>query len=130
MPFPMLGSRSTIFCDPVQGSVGAELALGAQDGFVAFGDNPTLPLPLLQDLTRNHPPGSDDVHQVPLSLRNVEDFLYDRGIDICVTVRPDRMKRLWTDEEKRLICFQTAAPGVTVAPVARRYAVNANMVFK
>lgn len=38
-----------------------------------------------------------------------------------------RTKRLWTDEEKRSICFQTAAPGVSVA---RRYAVNANMVFK
>ena len=41
-----------------------------------------------------------------------------------------RTKRLWTDVEKRSICFQTAAPGVSVAQVARRYAVNANMVFK
>ena len=41
-----------------------------------------------------------------------------------------RTKRLWTDEEKRSICFQTTAPGVSVAQVARRYAVNANMVFK
>ena len=41
-----------------------------------------------------------------------------------------RTKRLWTDEEKRSICFQTAASGVSVAQVARRYAVNANMVFK
>jgi transposase len=41
-----------------------------------------------------------------------------------------RTKRLWTDEEKRSICFQTAAPGVSVDQVARRYAVNANMVFK
>jgi transposase len=41
-----------------------------------------------------------------------------------------RTKRLWTDEEKRSICFQTAAPGVSVAQVARRYAVNANMVFE
>ena len=39
-------------------------------------------------------------------------------------------KRLWTDEEKRSICFQTAAPGVSVAQVARRYSVNANMGFK
>ena len=39
-------------------------------------------------------------------------------------------KRLWTDEEKRSICFQTAAPGVSVAQVARRYAVNANLIFK
>lgn len=41
-----------------------------------------------------------------------------------------RTKRLWTDEEKRTICFQTAAPGVSVAQVARRYAMNANMIFK
>jgi transposase len=41
-----------------------------------------------------------------------------------------RTKRLWTDDEKRSICFQTSAPGVSVAQVARRYAVNANMVFK
>jgi transposase len=39
-------------------------------------------------------------------------------------------KRLWTDEEKRSICFQTTAPGVSVAQVARRYAVNANLIFK
>jgi len=41
-----------------------------------------------------------------------------------------RTKRLWTDEEKRSICFQTTAPSVSVAQVARRYAMNANMVFK
>jgi transposase len=42
-----------------------------------------------------------------------------------------RTKRLWTDEEKRSICFQTAAPGVSVAPqVALCYAVNANLIFK
>ena len=37
-------------------------------------------------------------------------------------------KRLWTDEEKRSICFQTTAPGVSVAQVAQRYAVNANLI--
>ena len=41
-----------------------------------------------------------------------------------------RHKRLWTDEEKRSICYQTRAPGVSVAQVARRYAVNANLIFK
>ncbi len=41
-----------------------------------------------------------------------------------------RTKRLWTDEEKRSICLQTTAPGVSVAQVARRYAVNANLIFK
>jgi hypothetical protein len=37
-----------------------------------------------------------------------------------------RTKRLWTDEEKRSICLQTTAPSVSVAQVARRYAMNAN----
>ena len=41
-----------------------------------------------------------------------------------------RMKRLWTDDEKRSICLQTAAPGVSVSQVALRYAVNANLIFK
>ena len=41
-----------------------------------------------------------------------------------------RTKRLWTDEEKRSICFQTTASGVSVAQVAQRYAVNANLIFK
>ena len=41
-----------------------------------------------------------------------------------------RTRRLWTDEEKRSICFQTTAPGVSVAQVALRYTVNANLIFK
>ena len=41
-----------------------------------------------------------------------------------------RAKRLWTDEEKRSICLQTTTRDVSVAQVARRYALNANMIFK
>ena len=41
-----------------------------------------------------------------------------------------RTRRLWTDEEKRSICLQTTAPGVSVAQVALRYPVNANLIFK
>ena len=41
-----------------------------------------------------------------------------------------RTKRLWTDEEKRSICLQTTAPGVSVAQVALRYTVNVNLIFK
>lgn len=37
-------------------------------------------------------------------------------------------KRLWSDDEKRSICLQTKAPGVSVAQVARRYAMNANLI--
>ena len=41
-----------------------------------------------------------------------------------------RKKRFWADEEKREICAQATMPGMSVAQVARRYAVNANLVFK
>jgi transposase len=41
-----------------------------------------------------------------------------------------RQHRLWTAEEKRSICLQTRAPGVSVAQVARRYALNSNLIFK
>ena len=41
-----------------------------------------------------------------------------------------RTKRLWTDEEKRSICLHTTITGVSVEQVARRYALNANVVFK
>lgn len=39
-------------------------------------------------------------------------------------------KRFWSDDEKRFICEQTLAPGVSVAQVARRYSMNANLIFK
>ncbi len=41
-----------------------------------------------------------------------------------------RRRRIWDDEEKRRIVAQTRVPGVSVSQVARRYDVNANMVFK
>ena len=41
-----------------------------------------------------------------------------------------RRNRIWSAEEKRSICHQTQAPGVSVAQVARRYALNANLIHK
>lgn len=41
-----------------------------------------------------------------------------------------RKKRFWADEEKQEICAQATTPGMSVAQVARRYAVNANLIFK
>ena len=41
-----------------------------------------------------------------------------------------RRYRRWNAEEKRSICRQTRAPGVSVAQVARRHALNANLIFK
>jgi len=38
-------------------------------------------------------------------------------------------KRSWSDDEKRSICEQTLMPGVSVAQVARRYSVNAKLIF-
>lgn len=40
-----------------------------------------------------------------------------------------KKRRSWSDDEKREICQQTMAPGVSVAQVARRYAMNANMIY-
>lgn len=40
-----------------------------------------------------------------------------------------RKRRVWSDDEKRMICGQTRVPGVSVSQVARRYDVNANLVF-
>lgn len=39
-------------------------------------------------------------------------------------------KRFWSDEEKVSICAQTCAPGVSIAQVARRYAMNTNLIHK
>lgn len=41
-----------------------------------------------------------------------------------------RRRRFWNDDEKRWIVAQTRVAGVSVSQVARRYYVNANMVFK
>src|SRR5215213_5527758 len=44
---------------------------------------------------------------------------------------PRRRKcRRWNAEEKRSICRETRAPGVSVAQVVRRHALNANLIFK
>ena len=40
-----------------------------------------------------------------------------------------KKRRAWSDDEKRMICGQTRLPGVSVSQVARRYDVNANLVF-
>src|SRR3954468_7737029 len=41
-----------------------------------------------------------------------------------------RRYRHWSGEEKRSICRETRAPGVSVAQVARRHALSANLIFK
>ena len=40
-----------------------------------------------------------------------------------------RKRRVWSDGEKRMICVQARLPAVSVSQVARRYDVNANLVF-
>ncbi len=44
--------------------------------------------------------------------------------------KPRRTRRRWSLDEKRLIVAQTLVAGSSVSRVARRYDVNANMVFK
>jgi len=39
-------------------------------------------------------------------------------------------KRVWSDEEKRSICMQARVSDVSVAQVARRYAMNTNLIHK
>jgi len=41
-----------------------------------------------------------------------------------------RVRRFWDNAEKRKIVAQTRVPGVSVAQVARRYDMNANLIFK
>jgi transposase len=41
-----------------------------------------------------------------------------------------RIRRSWSDEEKRSICLQTLVPGVSIAQGALRYAMNVNLIFK
>ncbi len=41
-----------------------------------------------------------------------------------------RERRFWSADEKRRIVAQARTPGVSVSQVARRYDVNANLVFK
>src|SRR4051794_9747279 len=41
-----------------------------------------------------------------------------------------RKYRRWNAEEKRSICRETRAAGVSVAQVARRHELNANLIFK
>ena len=49
---------------------------------------------------------------------------------LVVAGKKGQKKRLWSDDEKRSICDQTLAAGVSVAQVARRYSMNANLIFK
>lgn len=48
---------------------------------------------------------------------------------IGFAVTKQKKRRVWSAEEKRLICGQARLPGVSVSQVARRYDVNANLVF-
>lgn len=41
-----------------------------------------------------------------------------------------KKKRFWADEEKVSICAQTTPSGVSVAQVALRYSMNANLIHK
>ncbi len=41
-----------------------------------------------------------------------------------------RVRQTWSDDEKRSICLQTLAPGVSAVQVTRRYAMNGHLIFK
>ena len=44
--------------------------------------------------------------------------------------RKGQKTRFWSDDEKRVICAQARASGISVAQVARRYSMNANLIHK
>ena len=46
-----------------------------------------------------------------------------------VTAAPKLRRRSWSDAEKRRIVAETLCPGASVADIARRHGVNANLVF-
>jgi transposase len=47
-----------------------------------------------------------------------------------MVAKKGRQKRFWSEEQKRSICAQMRIPGVSVAQVARRDAMNANLIHK
>ena len=53
-------------------------------------------------------------------------------VDTFVAGSPKERRRYrrWSEEAKRAICLETRAPGVSVAQVAQRHALNANLIFK
>jgi transposase len=46
-----------------------------------------------------------------------------------MTVEARRSRRRWSETFKRRVVAEAAAPGVSVAAVARRYDLNANLLF-
>jgi hypothetical protein len=51
-------------------------------GPAVFASTHEQPVPIFQQLARGHPSGRDDVRAIPLSSRNVDDPLVERGIDV------------------------------------------------
>lgn len=47
-----------------------------------------------------------------------------------MAVKKGQKRQFWSDEEQVSICAQTCAPEVSVAQVAWRYAMNANLIHK
>ena len=46
-----------------------------------------------------------------------------------MTVKVRRSRRRWSEEFKRRVVAEAAVPGVSAAAVARRYELNANLLF-
>jgi transposase len=49
---------------------------------------------------------------------------------VAESVSDRRRYRRWSADAKRAICLETRAPGVSVAQVAQRHSLNANLIFK
>jgi transposase len=53
----------------------------------------------------------------------------DAGVPTVSGAKGKRSRRSWSAEEKRQIVDEAMAPGASVAEIARRHGVNANLVF-
>jgi transposase len=58
----------------------------------------------------------------------VSSFLEAAGTKVDTT-SGKRSRRSWSDEDKRRIVEEAIAPGASVADIARRHGVNANLLF-
>ena len=89
------------------GSVKPTAPSGNRGGVGALDAPPaqaSIAVSLLQLVARGDPAGGADVCALPLSLRNVEDLLFERGIDIC-----HETIRLWWNRFGPLLAGDTSA---------------------
>ena len=69
-----------------------------------------------------------DISPATVGCETVSSSLEAAGMKVDTT-SGKRSHRSWSDEDKRRIVEEAMAPGASVANIARRYGVNANLLF-